>query len=725
MRPDLDAQEQTYEGGRFWVVKDPLTLRYFRFQEEEYAVLAWLDGQTSLAELQKKFERRFAPQTISTAELHPFIGTLYKASLVISDAPGQAEVLLERRAERASDERKQWWGNLLAIRFRGFNPDALLSELDDYFGWLFAPATIAAALLLGCCALLLLLSQFDTVRARLPGFHEFFTLTNWFWLSLTLATTKVLHEFGHGLACKRLGRECHEMGVMLLVFSPCLYANVSDAWTLPSKWQRAAVGAAGMYIELILASLATFVWWSTRPGLVHYLALDVMFVCSVSTLLFNANPLMRFDGYYILSDLCEIPNLRSKATRILRAKLGAWLLGVPVAHDPFLPRQKQFIFALFAIAAAAYSWLITASILWTLLKMFEPYGLKVIGHALAVVALFALFVLPLVQLVRFLILAGRAKRVNVPRAIVSFSLAAGAVISLAWLPLPRYVTCGALVQPRGATAVYVDVAGEVREILAASNAPIVAGQPIMRLANLDLEIAISRLEGEREQLAARLASLHDRAILDDNAAQLVAHTEEALVALGEQLDRKRIELRRLTIVAPASGWLTPPAPRTPHTADARVLPSWSGHPLELRNVGARLETGVIVGQIGDPTAAEVVLAIDETEIDFVRPGQTVDIVLEQYPGERLETKLATLSAQELAIAPPSLSTKHGGSLATHTDAAGNQRPLSTTYQASAPLENPTGRIIAGARGQARIYTGTESLGRRAWREACRTLAWEL
>jgi multidrug efflux pump subunit AcrA (membrane-fusion protein) len=273
--------------------------------------------------------------------------------------------------------------------------------------------------------------------------------------------------------------------------------------------------------------------------------------------------------------------------------------------------------------------------------------------------------------------------------------------------------------------VYVDVPGEVREVLVNPYAQVAAGEPILRLANVDLELAISRLEGEREQMAARLTSLHERAILDDNAAQLVAHTQEALAALGEQLQRKRTELQRLTILAPASGTLTPPAPRTAETDDARLLPNWSGHPLEVRNVGARLETGVTVGQIGDPSVTDVVLAIDETEIDFVRTGQIVDIVLDQLPGQRLRTTLATLSAEELAFAPRSLSAKHGGILATRTDAQGREIPLATTYQAGAPLENAGGRIIAGARGQARIYTGTETLGRRVWREACRTLAWDL
>ena len=127
-----------------------------------------------------------------------------------------------------------------------------------------------------------------------------------------LAVTKMLHEFGHGLSCKRLGGECHEIGFMLLVLTPCLYCNVSDSWRLPNKWHRAAIGAAGMYVEIILATIATFVWWYVEPGWIQDLCLQIMLVSSVSTILFNGNPLLRFDGYYILSDLLEIPKYVSK-----------------------------------------------------------------------------------------------------------------------------------------------------------------------------------------------------------------------------------------------------------------------------------------------------------------------------------------------------------------------------------------------------------------------------
>ena len=231
-----------------------------------------------------------------------------------------------------------------------------------------------------------------------------------------LGFTKVLHEFGHGLACKRFGGECHEMGVMLLVLTPCLYCNVSDAWMVPSKWRRAAIGAAGMYFELVLAAVCTFLWWLSEPGLLNHLCLNVMFVSSVSTLLFNANPLMRFDGYYILADLLEIPSLRQKSAAVIQRKLGAWLLGLRERPDPFLPARRRWMFAVYCMVSSIYMWLVTLSIFWFFYRVLEPYGLKIVGQVLGLAMIVSLIVSPLVRLTRFVLQPARPQEIDQMRA---------------------------------------------------------------------------------------------------------------------------------------------------------------------------------------------------------------------------------------------------------------------------------------------------------------------
>ena len=317
------------------MVKDPVGLHYFRFQEEEFAILQMLDGETSLDEIKDQFEAEFPPQKITLEELQQFLGQLHRSGLIIVAVQGQGTQLLDRRRERQRKELLNAASNILCLRFKGIDPERVFAWVYPKIRWFFSTWAVAAALLLGFSALTLVLVNLDTVRAKMPEFSQFFTPGNAFLLAITLALTKVLHEFGHGLSCKHFGGECHELGVMILVLTPCLYCNVSDSWMLPNKWHRAFIGAAGMYVELILASIATFVWYKTTSDtLVNMLALNVMFICSVSTVVFNANPLLRYDGYYILADLVEIPNLRQKATTILSSKMGEWLLGPGAERGP-------------------------------------------------------------------------------------------------------------------------------------------------------------------------------------------------------------------------------------------------------------------------------------------------------------------------------------------------------------------------------------------------------
>ncbi len=144
---------------------------------------------------------------------------------------------------------------------------------------------------------------------------------------LALAVVKVLHELGHALTCKHFGGDCHEIGVLLLFFTPCLYCNVSDAWLFPGKWPRIAVSAAGIAVEVFLAAIATFLWWFSIPGVFNTLCLNIMIVCSLNTLLINGNPLLRYDGYYVLADLLDVPNLGQQSRWLLGRLLAGFFLG--------------------------------------------------------------------------------------------------------------------------------------------------------------------------------------------------------------------------------------------------------------------------------------------------------------------------------------------------------------------------------------------------------------
>ena len=338
LRPDLIVQPQFYEGMTHYVIKDPIALKYFRFKVEEYFLLQQFDGKQTLQDVKRAFERKYRPQTITVDDLLRFASQLHEAGIAQIDSPDQAQALVRRRRKNQWKKVWQFLANILYIKIPIVDPEKMLTGMYPYFRWLYTTGFIFFSVSMMLAAITLVASQYQTFSARLPDFQSFFTWRTivYFWCSL--AIIKIIHEFGHGLTAKHFGGEVHEMGMLFLVLTPALYCDVTDSWLLPSKWKRIWISAAGIYVECFLASIATFVWWNTEQGLLNSLCLATMFICSVNTILFNANPLLRYDGYYVMSDWLEIPNLRIKSTQFFTYLFQEKVLGLEVPVQSYMPR---------------------------------------------------------------------------------------------------------------------------------------------------------------------------------------------------------------------------------------------------------------------------------------------------------------------------------------------------------------------------------------------------
>ncbi len=724
-RPDLQSKRQRYHGRTFWVVKEPVGLNYFRFHEEEYAILEMLDGNSSLEDIKEKFEREFTPQKITFSDLQQFIGMLHKSGLVIADSSGQGQFLKKRRDERKRKELMAKVSNVFAVRFRGIDPERILNFLMPYTRFLFSKTVALCFLLMGLCALTLIAVQWDIFRARLPSFHEFFGAKNWLYLAIVLGGVKVLHEFGHGLGCKNFGGECHEMGFMFLVFTPCLYCNVSDSWMLPNKWHRVAIGAAGMYVEVILATFATFVWWFSEPGLLNHICLSVMFVCSVSTVMFNGNPLLRFDGYYILMDIIEIPNLRQKATEVLKRFMIDICLGIEQAENPFLPDSNRFFFGLYTIAAVMYRWVVVLSILMFMNKVLEPYGLKVIGQTIAAIGLFGLVIQPIWKLGKFFYVPGRMHKVKKPRLAATVGVAAAAILFVVFVPLPYHVDASFFVQARDSEPVYAAVPGLVKTIEVKAGENVAPGQRLMRLENLDLESQVVELNGQVNQLSIQIENFKRQEHERGEIGRQIEQYEKMLANAKEQLAEKEKQRSKLNVVAPIEG-IVLPAMHRPSPPSQDQLASWSGTPLDQKNLNATLMPTDVVCLVGDPDQLEAILVIDQADVDFVSKGQKVEILLDAYASMSIKTEVEDIGDDPLHQAPQNLSSQAGGQLDTYTDKSGVLKPLHTSYPArAAVVKDDDQKVQIGMRGRAKIYTGWQPLGTRLYRYAARTFHFEL
>lgn len=732
MRADLSARRQRYHGRAYWVVKEPVGLNYFRFHEEEYEILCMLDGSTSMTDIKERFEDLFPPQKVTFQDLQQFVGTLHRSGLVTSSASGQGVQLKSRGDQKKRRELLGKLSNVFAVRWRGIDPEKILNTIYPWTGWFFSPLMIVVLLTFGLSALTLVAVQFGEFQSRLPTFHQFFGASNWIYLGITMAGVKVCHEFGHGLTCKRFGGECHEMGFMLLVFTPALYCNVSDSWMLPNKWHRVFIGAAGMYVEMFFASVATFIWWFSTPGvLINQLSLSVMFVCSVSTLLFNGNPLLRFDGYYILMDLIEIPNLRQKSTEITRRFLTTVCLGIEQPESPFLPQQKRFFFGLYTAASVVYRWVIVFSIIMFLNKALEPYGLKVLGQIVAFAGFFGLIVQPFYKLGKFFYVPGRMHKVKKHRLALT-SLAAVAVVAfVATVPLPHHIDCTLTLVPVDAKRIFVKVPGRLEIMHVKSGTHIVKDQEIAQFENIDLQLAVTQLEGQLEQAETQLRSLRRQRAKDRAVGSQIAPLEELRTTLQKQLQEKEGQLGDLVVTSPVEGVVIPAEARRASGAQDGRLPSWTGTLLEERNQGAHVTPSEMICQIGDPDRLQAELVIDQNDIELIKKDDRVEIMLDALPGLDFETTIDEIASSDLKVSPANLASQMGGDLNTAQDASGVLRPISTSYQAKTEqlvvpsLVDSSGSLQIGWRGNAKIHVQNTTLGSRLKRFLVRTFHFEL
>jgi putative peptide zinc metalloprotease protein len=717
-RPDLVAFPQSSSGARYWVVKDPLALRYHRLGEEEYALLGWLDGRCSREDLRRRFETRFAPQRLSSARLQQFLATLFGHGLLVSESGGQGDSLWRRRAERRRLERRERWANLLAIRVGSIDPSRGLAWLAPKCRWLFSPACVVACVLLMSAALGLVTLHGATLFGRLPEWTEFFGLRNAVWLVVSWILLKGLHELGHALACRHFGGECHELGLMALVFTPCLYCDVSDSWTFASRWQRVAVAAAGMYVEALVAACCTLVWWFSQPGGLQQLCLNLMFVGSISTLLFNGNPLLRYDAYFVLSDLLDAPNLSERSRRLLRQILTRWCLGVPLYAEEDLPERRRGLLAVYGVASTIYRGCLLIGILWFLHATLRPYGLALLARLLTFAVVAGLVFVPLRDLLRMLRHPGWRRQVRRGRLGLTGLVVVGLLAALCLVPLPHRVRAPAVLQPQDAHRVYVTVPGRLVEAVELGR-PVQQGQTLVTLVSYDMQLEIARLSGRRAELQLRLHGLEAQQAQSPEAAVQIPAAREELADIERRWEERRQDARSLTLTAPVDGVFLAP-PRVPDRPPNDRLPTWTGVPSDEQNRGSYLETGTLVGLIGDPQRIEAVLAIDQTDVESVRIGQRAWIALDQRNGAWLTGEIAELSKHEShAFSWPDTAE---GSTAVPPRETDRMTPARTGYWARVTLAEPRQRLLIGARGRARIGCAPRTLGWRVYQYLARTFA---
>jgi putative peptide zinc metalloprotease protein len=704
LRPDLIIQPQFYEGMTHYVIKDPIALKYFRFKIEEYFLLQQLDGIQTLQDVKKAFERKYRPQTISMEDLTRFVAQLHEAGLAQIDSPEQAKVLIRRRRKNTWKKVWQFLANILYIKIPIIDPEKLLTWMYPYFRWIFTPYFVAASVGAMLAALTLVFSQWATFQSRLPDFQSFFNWHTIFYFWISLAVIKVIHEFGHGLTAKHFGGEVHEMGMLFLVLTPALYCDVTDSWLLPNKWKRIWISAAGIYVECFLASIATFVWWNTEEGLTNSLALATMFICSVNTILFNANPLLRYDGYYVLADWLEIPNLRIKSTQFFSYLFQEKVLGLEVPVQSYMPRSRRFLFVTYAVASYIYRWVVTFSILYFLSQFLKPKKLQSISYALALGSLIPLVIVPSYQMFKFVRTPGRLRKVKKARAAICAAVAVVTVAGILLIPTPLRVKGTLLLTAARPAEIYAEVPGRLIELKVRDGQPVKKDQVLAVLSNPEKQRELLQLQEQHDTYFVK--SLWFGQVPDLDYRARAREHEQMARDLEPAIEKVADQVGHLILVAPRDGI----AIGVPHK----------------ETVGQYLKPGKPFCEVGDPHLVEAHMILDQSDIDLVRPGSRAWVKIYGDSETTFRSQVSEIAKRNREDIPPELSNTAGGEIATKQDTkTGQVKPLNAVYEVIVPIDNPQLLLHPGQRGFAKIDGGTHTLGWWLWRLITKTFHFNL
>lgn len=553
LRSTAQVTRQRFRGETWRVVRDPSSNQFYRLSEPGYAFVGQLDGRRAVGDAWRIACERLGDEAPTQGEAIQLLGQLWTSNLLQGEVGGDAESVFERHRKRRLRELRGRLASFVSLRIPLVDPDRFLDRWAWLVGPLFTPAGFAmwAALVLvglyhmaGRAGDLAGEASHALSAERLPLLYA------------CIVGLKALHELGHAFACKVFGRrsgmpgagEVHAIGLLVFFLMPLPYADVSSSWTLRSRTQRIVVAAAGMMSDLAIASIAALVWARTGPGsALHEMAYNLIFLAGVSTLLFNGNPLLRYDGYFILSDLLGIANLSQRANEQLYYLVKRRIWGVRRAVSPAdTPGERRWL-AVYAVVAGAYRIAISAVVLYFVAQRF-----LIFGALMALAGLVMWVLVPIGRFIHYLATSEEIARVRARAVVTAIGAGVLCLVSIGLIPMPDGARATGVVEPRRMAVVYAGADGFVTERAPSGSA---AGAPGSALVRAESD----ELVAERGRLAAELAEIEARrrlALTDDPAAAQVAR--EQADAARDRLARVDRDIERLTARAPLAGvWITP------------------------------------------------------------------------------------------------------------------------------------------------------------------------
>jgi putative peptide zinc metalloprotease protein len=686
IRGHARIHRHVYRGETWYVLQDQSSGRHHRFSETANQLIGLMDGRRTVQSVWERACEQLGDDAPTQDETIELLGKLHAADVLLCDVtPDSAELFRRHRRQLRTKWKQRLWSPL-ALRFPLIDPDAFLSRwvflVRPLLGWVGGLAWLAliGIALVQAGAHWSELTEGGMERILAP--HSLLVL----WLSYPVV--KALHELGHGFTTKAWGGEVHEMGIMLLVLFPIPYVDASAASAFPDRRKRMVVGAAGMMVELALAAIALFVWLAVEPGLVRDLAFNVMLIGGVSTVLFNGNPLLRFDGYYVLADALDIPNLGTRANKYLGYLCQRYLFGLGDATSPASAPGERGWFVGFGIASFVYRIFIMLAIV-----VFVASEYLFVGVVIGLWAVATQLLAPLAKAVAFVFASPRVQRRRVRTRAVALALVGVLAALVFTVPVPLWTRAeGVLWLPEHAH-VRAGSDGFVTRVLVATDSSVKAGDPLIAREDPLLSAEVALLQGRVRELEVRFGA---ELVRDRVQADIVA---EELESARADLARAEERAEALLIRSPADGIFA-----APEAADL---------------VGRFVRQGERIAYVIDRSALTVRAVVPQDDIGLVRERtRRVELRL----AERLEEVIPVRASREVPGAShrlPSLAlgTLGGGRIAVDARDPAAPKTFERVFQLELSLPPMIPVSGLGGRVFVRFDHGREPLGQQWYRMA--------
>lgn len=686
LRDTIIISRHIYREEPWYVLHNSLNGRNHRFNLSAYLLIGQMDGKRTVQEIWDCAGNKTGDGGPSQDEIIYLLGQLYNADLISCDIlPATAELFrMSGGTEDSRAGRLQRLSNPFLLRFPLWDPDRFLTKWSSAVAPLFSTTALVLWIIIICAAMVTAVLNWPELYSA-ANKHLLLSgnlVLMWF----IFPVIKFLHEAGHAFAVKRWGGEVHETGIILLAFTPVPYVDATDSTSFPEKKKRILVAAMGIMVELLIASFALFIWLGAETGMVSAIAFNIVFIGGASTIFFNGNPLLRYDGYYILSDLIEIPNLSQRSMRYLNYLAYRYLAGIESVESPAHTRGERFWFILYGPASFCYRFAVAVGLAWFISGYFF-----FVGMAIAVWGAVTLLIVPAIKNVSSFLSNPEVQKNRMRLTGLTLTFFTAMTLFLLAVPMPLWTTTQGVVWLSEQSAVRAGTDCEIEEVFATDGQHVRQGMPLIRGNDPFLRAEIAVQQASLEELYSAYRSL---SMFEQVKRKIML---EKIQVIKDTLARLHENQQKLLVCSPAEGKLV-----FISTRDLR---------------GSFIKRGTLLGYIVSGQNFLIRAVVSQEYISLVRKGGTkVKVRLADQVSQTFDAHIKRIVPEAMLELPSAaMGTSGGGKIPVNPSDPLGKLAIQSLFQIELVVPAHIQKHMIGERVYVRLDLGRMPLALQAYR----------